>query len=251
MILLKIIHIIFVMIFLSIFFPKSLYASTSLIRKDHIIQKNLENFDDQSAYALGVSLGNYINHSFREQKRLGVILDKNSLLSGIRDSLSGKTILSDQEISMELIKLEKKLKYFEDIVLKKEAHNNKIQGDLYIKKMLKKKDARHTSSGLVFFIKKKGSGKFLHDSDVITVHYKGSLINGNEFDNSYKRGQPLSFSLDSVIPGWIEGLKYIKKGGLIKLVIPPKLAYGETGVPGIPGNSTLIFEIELIDIQSK
>jgi FKBP-type peptidyl-prolyl cis-trans isomerases 1 len=81
------------------------------------------------------------------------------------------------------------------------------------------------------------------------VNYKGTLIDGKEFDNSYTRGEPLSFRLDGVIPGWTEGLKNIKKGGKIKLVIPPALAYGKTGVPGIPANSTLVFDVELLDIK--
>jgi FKBP-type peptidyl-prolyl cis-trans isomerase FkpA len=81
------------------------------------------------------------------------------------------------------------------------------------------------------------------------VNYKGTLIDGKEFDNSYTRGEPLSFRLDGVIPGWTEGLKNIKKGGKIKLVIPPDLAYGKTGVPGIPANSTLVFDVELLDIK--
>lgn len=85
----------------------------------------------------------------------------------------------------------------------------------------------------------------------MVVNYKGTLVDGSEFDNSYKRGEPLSFRLDGVIPGWTEGLKHVKKGGKIKLVIPPTLAYGETGVPGIPANSTLVFDVELLDIKSE
>ena len=83
----------------------------------------------------------------------------------------------------------------------------------------------------------------------MVVNYKGTLIDGKEFDNSYTRGEPLSFRLDGVIPGWTEGLKNIKKGGKIQLVIPPDLAYGKTGVPGIPANSTLVFDVELLDIN--
>lgn len=81
------------------------------------------------------------------------------------------------------------------------------------------------------------------------MNYKGTLIDGKEFDNSYTRGEPLSFRLDGVIPGWTEGLKNIKKGGKIKLVIPPELAYGKAGVPGIPPNSTTVFDVELLDVK--
>ena len=94
-----------------------------------------------------------------------------------------------------------------------------------------------------------GKGEAPKDSDTVVVNYKGTLIDGKEFDNSYTRGEPLSFRLDGVIPGWTEGLKNIKKGGKIKLVIPPELAYGKAGVPGIPPNSTLVFDVELLDVK--
>ena len=84
----------------------------------------------------------------------------------------------------------------------------------------------------------------------MVVNYKGTLTDGTEFDNSYTRGEPLSFRPDGVIPCWTEGLKHIKKGGKIKLVIPPALAYGKTGVPGIPANSTLVFDVELLDVKA-
>ncbi|MBE8372179.1 FKBP-type peptidyl-prolyl cis-trans isomerase, partial [Leptospira borgpetersenii serovar Hardjo-bovis] len=99
----------------------------------------------------------------------------------------------------------------------------------------------------LYKVEKEGTGAAPKESDTVVVNYKGTLIDGQEFDNSYKRGEPLSFRLDGVIPGWTEGLKNIKKGGKIKLVIPPELAYGKNGVPGIPANSTLVFDVELLD----
>lgn len=106
-----------------------------------------------------------------------------------------------------------------------------------------------SSTGLLYKVEKEGTGAAPKESDTVVVNYKGTLIDGQEFDNSYKRGEPLSFRLDGVIPGWTEGLKNIKKGGKIKLVIPPELAYGKNGVPGIPANSTLVFDVELLDIN--
>ncbi|NXC23397.1 FKB1A protein, partial [Corythaeola cristata] len=102
---------------------------------------------------------------------------------------------------------------------------------------------------LLYQVEKEGTGDAPKDSDTVVVNYKGTLIDGTEFDNSYTRGEPLSFRLDGVIPGWTEGLKHVKKGGKIKLVIPPNLAYGKNGVPGIPANSTLVFDVELLDIK--
>lgn len=106
-----------------------------------------------------------------------------------------------------------------------------------------------SSTGLVYQVVEAGKGEAPKDSDTVVVNYKGTLIDGKEFDNSYTRGEPLSFRLDGVIPGWTEGLKNIKKGGKIKLVIPPELAYGKAGVPGIPPNSTLVFDVELLDVK--
>src|SRR4029079_6257408 len=86
-------------------------------------------------------------------------------------------------------------------------------------------------------------------NETVKVHYVGTLVNGTEFDSSVKRGEPVEFQLDQVIPGWTEGLQKISKGGKIKLYVPPQLAYGDEGRPGIPPASTLVFDVELIDIK--
>jgi len=227
------------------------YANPCFLQEKHFIKINIEDNNARLSYALGMLLGNDINHSFKEQKKLGVTLYKDKILIGIQDSLSENSILSEKEVSKELIKLENKLKHSEEMLIKRKIHDNKIKGEHYIKNILTKKNFRCTSSGLVFHIEKKGKGNLLKNSDFVTVNYKGLLIDGKEFDSTYKYGSPLSFCLDGVIPGWNEGLKYIRKGGKIKLILPPKLGYGDISVPGILGGSTLIFEIELIDVKSK
>lgn len=105
-----------------------------------------------------------------------------------------------------------------------------------------------SSTGLVYQVVEAGKGEAPKDSDTVVVNYKGTLIDGKEFDNSYTRGEPLSFRLDGVIPGWTEGLKNIKKGGKIKLVIPPELAYGKAGVPG-SHRILPVFDVELLDVK--
>jgi FKBP-type peptidyl-prolyl cis-trans isomerase len=104
-------------------------------------------------------------------------------------------------------------------------------------------------SGLVYEVIKQGEGPAPKPSETVKVHYVGTLVNGTEFDSSIKRGEPVEFQLDQVIPGWTEGLQKISKGGKIKLYIPPQLAYGDEGRPGIPPASTLVFEVELLDIK--
>jgi FKBP-type peptidyl-prolyl cis-trans isomerase FkpA len=108
--------------------------------------------------------------------------------------------------------------------------------------------AEKTASGIDITMLKKGTGRQPTADNIVKVHYRGTLTNGSEFDSSYKRGQPASFPLRQVIPCWTEGVQKIKVGGKAKLVCPANLAYGSQGRPGIPANSTLIFEVELLDI---
>lgn len=106
-----------------------------------------------------------------------------------------------------------------------------------------------TASGLTITTLKEGTGASPKSNDVVKVHYRGVLADGKEFDSSYKRGQPAAFPLNRVIPCWTEGLQMMKVGGKAKLVCPPNLAYGSRGAPGaIPPDSTLTFEVELLDI---
>ena len=105
-----------------------------------------------------------------------------------------------------------------------------------------------TASGIAITMLKEGSGASPKASDTVKVHYRGTLTTGQEFDSSYKRNEPAAFPLNRVIPCWTEGVQKIKVGGKAKLVCPPNLAYGSRGVPGIPPNSTLVFEVELLDI---
>lgn len=105
-----------------------------------------------------------------------------------------------------------------------------------------------TASGIVITKIREGTGASPKSTDTVKVHYRGTLVNGKEFDNSYGRGQPASFPLNRVIPCWTEGMQTMKTGGKSKLVCPPNLAYGSSGRPGIPPDATLIFEVELLEI---
>ncbi len=106
-----------------------------------------------------------------------------------------------------------------------------------------------TPSGIVITTLKEGSGDSPKSTDTVKVHYRGTLTDGKEFDSSYKRGQPASFSLSQVIPCWTEGVQTMKAGGKAKLVCPGNLAYGPRGIPGtIPPDATLVFEVELLEI---
>lgn len=211
---------------------------------------NFKNDDQKSAYALGASLGRYMENSLKEQEKLGIKLDKDQLIAGVQDAFADKSKLSDEEIEKTLQGFEARVKGAAQEKMEKDAKENADKGAKYRDTFAKEKDVKKTSTGLLYQVEKEGSGDAPKDTDTVVVNYKGTLIDGKEFDNSYTRGEPLSFRLDGVIPGWTEGLKHIKKGGKIKLVIPPELAYGKTGVPGIPANSTLVFDVELLDIKA-
>ncbi|ELY4671404.1 FKBP-type peptidyl-prolyl cis-trans isomerase [Cronobacter muytjensii] len=208
-----------------------------------------QNDDQKSAYALGASLGRYMENSLKEQEKLGIKLDKSQLIAGVQDAFADKSKLSDQEIEQTLQAFETRVKGAAQAKVEKDATENEAKGKAYREKFAKEKGVKTSSTGLLYKVEKEGTGAAPKESDTVVVNYKGTLIDGQEFDNSYKRGEPLSFRLDGVIPGWTEGLKNIKKGGKIKLVIPPELAYGKNGVPGIPANSTLVFDVELLDIN--
>ncbi|WJV53576.1 FKBP-type peptidyl-prolyl cis-trans isomerase [Pectobacteriaceae bacterium CE90] len=209
------------------------------------------NNDDQAAaYALGASLGRYMDNSLKEQEKLGIKLDKEQLIQGVQDAFADKSKLSDEEIEKTLQSFEGRVKAASQAKMKQDAKENADKGTKYRDAFAKEKGVKKTKSGLLYKVDKEGTGAVPKDSDTVVVNYKGTLVDGTEFDNSYKRGEPLSFRLDGVIPGWTEGLKHVKKGGKIELVIPPALAYGETGVPGIPPNSTLVFDVELLDVKS-
>ncbi len=125
------------------------------------------------------------------------------------------------------------------------------KGAAFLKANATKEGVKTTASGLHYKITKEGTGKSPKATDTVKVHYKGTLLDGKEFDSSYKRGEPIEFPLNRVIPGWTEGVQLAKEGGKIELYIPSKLAYGEGGTPGGPigPNETLIFEIELIQVK--
>ncbi|OAT50847.1 FKBP-type peptidyl-prolyl cis-trans isomerase [Providencia heimbachae] len=208
-----------------------------------------KNAEERNAYALGASLGRYMQNSLEEQKTIGINLDKAQLLAGVQDAFSGKSKMSDAEVEETLRQFEGQVKEAAEKKMKTESVANEKKSAEYREKYAKEKGVVKTKSGLLYKIEKEGTGAKPKADETVVVHYKGSLIDGTEFDSSYSRNEPLTIPLNSVIKGWTEGLANVKKGGKIQLVIPADLAYGENGVPGIPANSTLIFDVELLDIK--
>jgi FKBP-type peptidyl-prolyl cis-trans isomerase FklB len=135
---------------------------------------------------------------------------------------------------------------------KRLGEKNKKEGEAFLSENRKKEGIKALPSGLQYKVVKAGTGKKPKSTDTVTTHYRGTLIDGTEFDSSYRRGQPASFPVSGVIPGWTEALQLMEEGAKWQLFIPPNLAYGERGAGSQIGpNATLIFEIELISIQEK
>jgi FKBP-type peptidyl-prolyl cis-trans isomerase len=134
--------------------------------------------------------------------------------------------------------------------LKAAGEKNAAEGAKFLEENKKKEGVKTTSSGLQYKVLKEGTGAQPKATDTVTVNYRGTLINGKEFDSSYQRGQPATFPLNGVIKGWTEGLQLMKQGAKYQLFVPPNLAYGERAAgPDITPNSTLIFEVELLEVK--
>ncbi|MEN9636957.1 MAG: hypothetical protein RL077_5361 [Verrucomicrobiota bacterium] len=135
------------------------------------------------------------------------------------------------------------------VYLGKMKNKNLATTSDFFNKLKENKAIVELPSGLRYEILKAGEGAFPKANDSVQVHYTGKLLDGTVFDSSVQRGKPADFQLDQVIPGWTEGIQKVNKGGKIKLYVPPQLAYGDEGNQGIPPSSTLIFEVELLDIK--
>ncbi|MDC9614694.1 FKBP-type peptidyl-prolyl cis-trans isomerase [Xenorhabdus khoisanae] len=228
--------------------PQALAANTET-KSEVKLNSAFKTVEQQNSYALGASLGSYMANSLKEQKTLGINIEKAQLLAGVEDALNSKSKLTDEEIQETLLSFESKVKEAARAKAEKEAGENGEKGDKYREEFAKKAGVIKTKSGLLYKVEKAGTGTTPKESDTVVVNYKGALIDGQVFDSSYERKEPLSIRLDSVIPGWKEGLQHVKKGGKITLVIPPDLAYGQASLPKIPANSTLVFDVELLDIK--
>jgi FKBP-type peptidyl-prolyl cis-trans isomerase FklB len=203
---------------------------------------DLKDPKQKSSYALGMTLGANL-------KRTGADLDQidpDFMVRGLKDALtSGKTLLTDAE-SREVVMA------FQREARKSASDKNKAIGENFLAENKKKDGVMTLPSGLQYKHLVEGKGDSPKTNDVVTVNYKGSLIDGTEFDSSYKRGQPATFSLGGVIEGWKQGLQLMKPGGKSQLFIPAALAYQERGSGSLIGpNAALVFEVELISIKSS
>jgi FKBP-type peptidyl-prolyl cis-trans isomerase FklB len=199
----------------------------------------LKNQKEKISYSIGLNIGRNLGSDLKKQS---IDIDPNIVAKGLQDALSGANpLLSNEEIQETMVAFQKEM-----------SEKQKQRGDAFLAENKKKEGVKTLTSGLQYKVVKAGSGKKPKLNDTVTVHYRGTLIDGTEFDSSFRHGKPATFPVSGVIPGWTEALPLMEEGAKWQLFIPPKLAYGERGAGGLIGpNATLIFEVELISIQES
>lgn len=204
----------------------------------------LKTQQDKVSYSIGVEAG-------RNYKRMGVEVDADLLVKGLRDALSSdKLLMTDEEIRATMTAYQAELRQKQAQATRLAAENNKKAGEAFLTDNKTKEGVVTLPSGLQYKILKVGDGKTPTEADTVECNYRGTLIDGTEFDSSHRRGQPATFKAAGVIPGWKEALKLMPVGSKWQLFVPHQLAYGERGVGrDIGPNATLIFEVELLAIK--
>ncbi len=203
----------------------------------------LKNQRDKVSYAIGLDIGSTM-------KRQLIDVDEKLLSQGVHDGMTGATpILNEEQVRQVMSTFQKEMMEKQATVRKKEGDKNAAEGKKFLEENKKKPGIKTTASGLEYQVIAEGSGTSPKETDTVEVNYRGTLINGTEFDSSYKRGKPAKFPVNRVIKGWTEGLQLMKPGAKYKFYIPPDLAYGERGAGNEIGpESTLIFDVELLGV---
>jgi FKBP-type peptidyl-prolyl cis-trans isomerase FkpA/FKBP-type peptidyl-prolyl cis-trans isomerase FklB len=213
-------------------------AACNQPKKANISKASLDSESKTYSYALGRQFGD-------NMKTLQVDIDKDILVASIEAALNGDdSVLTEEEIQQAMVNL----RNVRVAQMKEASEANKAKGDEFLAANKDKEGVKVTDSGLQYKIIEEGTGKSPKATDRVKVHYAGTLIDGTEFDSSIKRGTPATFGVNGVIKGWTEALQMMKEGGKWKLFIPADLAYGPMDRPSIPGNSVLIFDVELLEV---
>lgn len=198
---------------------------------------------------VGYSIGYATAESYKESLN---DLNLNTFEMGFRDAYGDKkAALTKEQMQEVMAKYEEKKQTEMMEKMKKDAVTNKAAGDKFLAENAKKEGVQTTKSGLQYKVIKPGTGKSVTASDMVKINYEGKLLDGTVFDSSYDRGEPVVFPVEGMIPGFTEGLELMKEGGEYELYIPADLAYGETGNSGIDPNSTLIFKVQMIEVNPK
>lgn len=201
------------------------------------------NLTADASYAIGLGFGQNI-------KEQGLELDLNQVLAGLKDGMTAaKPRLTEAQMEQVMTAFRDQFVAQQTAKAKAVGEKNKADGAKFLAENAAKPGVKTTKSGLQYQITAEGNGPAPKATDIVKVNYRGTLLDGTEFDSSYKRNEPIEFPLNRVIPGWTEGLQLMKKGGKARLFIPSELAYGENPPGGTIGpNAVLVFDIELLDV---
>jgi len=204
----------------------------------------LKDQKDKASYSIGYDIG----ETFKKQK---IELNVDALVAGLKEAVAGKeSTMSKEDREKTLQAFQKEMMEKQIAASKEAATKNQAEGEKFLAENKTKDGVKTTASGLQYKVLKEGSGPSPKETDTVVTNYRGTLIDGTEFDSSYKRNEPASFPVNRVIKGWTEALQLMKPGAKYQLFIPSSLAYGERGAGQLIGpNATLIFEVELLSIK--
>jgi len=207
---------------------------------------DLKDQKEKLNYVIGVDIGKAL-------QKQGVPIDPELVAKGIKDAVSGgKLLMTDHEIQETMMAFQKEMRAKQEEANKQAGEKNKKEGQTFLEANKTKEGITTLPSGLQYKVVKAGTGKRPKATDTVVTHYKGTLLDGNEFDSSYKRNQPATFKVNGVIRGWTEALQLMEEGAKWILYVPATLAYGDRGAgQKIGPHATLIFEVELISIQEQ
>lgn len=213
--------------------------------------QTLETDQQKQSYAFGSNIGSYVGERYQQQIDVGINLDKELIIKGFVAGLQDKSQLEQDEVRELNGKIEEAMKTAMAEKQKVAKETNVANGLAFLAENEKREGVVVTDSGLQYEVMVEGDGPKPAAEDTVKVHYKGTLLDGTEFDSSYSRDKPAVFPLNQVISGWTEGVQLMNEGSKFKFVIPPELAYGERATGKITANSTLVFEVELLEIMKK
>jgi FKBP-type peptidyl-prolyl cis-trans isomerase FklB len=221
-------------------------AALVVISLSSVAQKKaaLKTQKQKASYGIGMDIGKNFKEQFPD-------VDVDALVRGFRDALSGaKPAIPEAELASVMASFQQEMMQKRSEKVAAMSEKNKKEGEAFLAENKKKEGVITLPDGLQYKVIKEGTGAKPTPKDTVEVNYRGTLLDGKEFDSSYKRGQPAKFVLGQVIPGWIEGLQLMSVGAKYEFYVPSELAYGERGAGADIGpNATLIFEVELLGIK--
>jgi FKBP-type peptidyl-prolyl cis-trans isomerase len=230
------------LIALMMIFPACTNSNTSAPSDEGPV--NLDNDENKTSYVIGYDIGTNF-------KKILTAVNLDYFFRGMRDAAAEKeSPLKKEESDMVIAKFRSEMMKRDEEQRKKQGEKNKIEGEKFLAENAKREGVKVTESGLQYEVLKEGDGSHAKPTDYVKVEYKGTLIDGTEFDSTAKQGKPMVINPNRVIPAWAEGIKLMKEGSKYRFYVPPALAYGERGMGNAIGpNAVLIFEINFLNIE--